>query len=343
MCIKKYIISIIAMFIFYTNLEAGLLINEIACATSGDDWVELFYYSELKESLDISGLRVTMYYGASEALSIDPVTIYSYDRPETPWDDRFIVVHLTAPGGVDETDLTGDTNRNGCIDIYCNNYSGSLWNTECVVAIDNDNDYSNNGIIDFVAYSNRDGTPDNTMKLRMAAAQSINQWSTCPGKTDQECMIDIGKEGLMPYMSISRRNTIDTNSLDDFAVTKYMTPGRENILSENVSAGKKLFRPEKTKISIGSKNFADGYKEIELFVFEICNIRLRIFSSIGILVYESPLYSEQPGNREIRWNIQGLGKKAAAGLYIAQIEAINKVIKKTQKENIYVIVSQYKK
>ncbi len=52
---------------------------------------------------------------------------------------------------------------------------------------------------------------------------------------------------------------------------------------------------------------------------------------------------KEPGNREITWNIQGLGKKAATGLYIAQIEATKKEIKKSQKENIYVIVSQYKK
>jgi hypothetical protein len=87
-------------------------------------------------------------------------------------------------------------------------------------------------------------------------------------------------------MTLSRKNTADTNSQIDFAVTKYMTPGRENILIENISAGKKLFRPKNRKISVGPKNFADGYKGIELFVFEVCNIRLRIFSSIGILNYK---------------------------------------------------------
>jgi hypothetical protein len=285
-----------------------------------------------------------MYYGSNERLSNDPVTIYSYDRPETPWDDRFVVVHLTAPGKADETDLTGDTNNNGYIDVYCNNNNASLWKEDCVVAIDNDDDPSNNGIIDFAAYSNRDGSPNSNVVSYMTAAQSFNHWAVCPGKTSQECMIDIGKDELEPYMTISRKNTTDTNSQIDFAVTKYMTPGRENILIENVSAGKKLFRPEKTRIGVGPKNFTDGYKRIELFVFEMCNIRLRIFSSIGMLIYESQLYNDvTPGYRELTWDTRGLGKKASTGLYIAQIEATKKEIKKSQKENIYVIVSQYKK
>jgi hypothetical protein len=344
MCIKKYIITIIVILIFYCNLNADLLINEIACATSGDDWVELFYYSENNESREISSLHITMYYGTSERLSNDPVTIFSYDKPETPWDDRFVVVHLTTPGGIDETDLTGDTNHNGYIDVYCNNYSSSLWNTDCIVAIDDDNEPSNNGIIDFAAYSNRDGSLNSTIESHLVTAQDFNKWIKCPGKSSEECMIDIGKEGLMPYMSISRKNAADNNSPDDFANTKYMTPGRENIFSENVAGSKNLFKPKKNKISVTPENYANGNKNIELFVFENCNIRLRIFSSIGMLVYESQLYKDvYPGNFALPWNLQCLGKKAATGLYIAHIEATMKEIKKSQEKKIYIIVNRYKK
>ncbi|MFH0974297.1 MAG: hypothetical protein V1874_00770 [Spirochaetota bacterium] len=344
MNIKIYIISIILIIICYNNLNAGLLINEIASATTGDDWVELFYYSPDKESMNISGLYVTMYYGANENLSADPVTIYSYDRPETPWDDRFVVIHFAASGMTDETDNTGDTNRNGCMDLYRNISAGNLWTTDCVVAIDADDDPNNGNTIDFAAYSNRDGSVNETIEQYLIAAQNINQWNTCPGKTSQECMIDIGVNTLAPYMTISRKSPADTNSLNDFSVTKYMTPGRENILSENISSGRNLFKTIKNKISIGPENFANGNVNIELFVFEECNIRLRIFSSIGVLIYESPLYTNTgPGNFPITWDIKGSGKKAATGLYFAQIEATRKELKKSQEERVYVIVSQYKK
>ena len=104
------------MYIYFRgSCISHLLINEIACGTSGEDWVELFYQSDEREELDISKLYVTMYYGSNEPLSNDPVTIYSYDRPETPYDDRFIVVNLTNPAMPDETDITGDTNQNGYI------------------------------------------------------------------------------------------------------------------------------------------------------------------------------------------------------------------------------------
>ena len=344
MCIKKIIIIIFIYLLWPCKAGADLLINEIACSTSGDDWVELFFSSTAGDSRDISNLYVTMYYGTNEHLADDPVTIYSYDRPETAWDDRFVVVHLTSPGLIDETDSTGDANNNGCIDIYCNNYSGSLWETDCVVAIDDDDEPSNNGIIDFMAYSNRDGSPNTTITSYMSAAQGFGQWASCSGLSEQECMVNTGENGLEPYMSIARKNASDSNSIDDFSITKYMTQGRANILSESVSGGKNLFKPERRKISITPENCASGGKEIGLFVYNLCNIRLRIFSSTGMLIYESPLYRDvYPGHRAVRWDIRGNGKKASTGLYIALIEATRKELKRTQQEKIYVIVNKYKK
>ncbi|MCP4138666.1 MAG: hypothetical protein GY754_47355, partial [bacterium] len=96
-----------------------LVINEVVCGATNGDWVELKLRSTGKESMDISNLYITMYYGTNENLAAEPVTIYSYDRPETIYDDRFVVVHLTEPSTPDETDATGDTNGNGVVDLYC--------------------------------------------------------------------------------------------------------------------------------------------------------------------------------------------------------------------------------
>src|SRR4030042_2028015 len=123
----KVLLITLVLILSGSQLEAALQINELATNTS-DDWIELALVSPVKVSKDISKLYVTMYYGNNEPLGTDPVTIYSYDRPETPYDDRYVVVHCARPDTPDETDLTGDTNGNGYIDVYCNNYFASLWN-----------------------------------------------------------------------------------------------------------------------------------------------------------------------------------------------------------------------
>lgn len=344
--IRKIIRDIFIIFLilfFRCATLAELLINEIACATSGEDWVELFFHSEDRTKIDISQFYVTMYYGLEERLGTDSISIYSYNRPETPYDDRFVVVHLTEQNKADETDLTGDTNLNGYIDVYCNNYYSSLWNTDCVVAVDSDNASSNGGMIDFAAYSNRDGSPNENMVTYVEDAQAFNQWSAYSGDNIQECMIDIGEDGLSSYMSISRKNSSDTNSKEDFEITKYVTPGRENILSSAISSRAKLFSVSKKRITIIPTHPILGKCDIELFIYEQCNIRLRIFSDIGMLLYESPLYANiSPGNLILNWNLSGKRRRAATGLYIGHIEATSRSLKQSEVEKIYLILSHYK-
>ncbi len=343
---KNLLYIFIILLLIKSHLIAGLVINEVACATSGDDWVELYYQSEGNASLDISGLYVTMYYGDQNNTDIiplcsQPTTIYSYDRPETAFDDRYVVVHLTEPNIEDETNITGDTNGNGYIDIYCDYYSNSLWNSDCVVGIDTDVNLSNDGIIDFMAYSNRDNTPNEDMQGLVESAQGYNEWQSCTYDNIQNCMIDIGKDGLESFMSIARKSLSDTNTQDDFIVTKYMTPGRPNLLSDSVKSNRKLFNLAKKKITFIPSHPVLGKGNIDIFVYEQCNIRLRIFSSIGMLLYESPLQRNvNPGNRTLSWDLKGKKKKARTGLYFGYIEATNKSLRKNQVEKVYIILSR---
>ena len=324
---------------FNHALHAGLLINEIACATPGSDWVELFYSSEEREKINISHLYVTMYYGTNEHLSDEPISIYSYDRPETSCDDRFIVVHLT-DGGKDETDLTGDSNRNGRIDVYCDNYSNSLWNSDCVVAIDTDDDPSNGGMLDFVAYSTNDGSINENIENYFEYARTFMQWQNCQEDNPQKCMIFTGNNGLSSYSSISRISPVDTNTSADFIVTKYTSPGKTNILINNPGR-KKLFRVIKKKTSITPTHLKSGKTGIKIFIYESCNIRFRVFSDIGLKVYESPLYRDMlPGFCTLPWEFT---KTNTTGLYIGYIEATARALKKSESEKIYIILSHYNK
>lgn len=308
-------------------LYAQLLINEIACNVSGSDWVELFLYSAQPLSMDISSLYVTMYYGTNEPLSQNPVTIYSYDRPETPWDDRFVVVHLTDPLTPDECDTTGDTNGNGVLDVYCNNYVNSLWNTDCVIAIDTDDEPSNGGIIDFVAYSNRDGTLNQSIGQYVAYGIQHGQWI---GSVSEEYMVDIGSSGLLHYQSIIRKSATDSNSLNDFIITSYMTPGRPNILPDKHA--KDTFITVNKKIVLTK----EAIEKFKIFVIQPCTLRVRLFSSQGYTIYESPLLSALPGFFSIDWvrHIQTI----RSGLYLGTVEAQDS--KNRQRLEFYCIVVQ---
>ena len=317
---------IILLFILYPSmLYAQLLINEIACNVVGSDWVELFLYSAQPLSMDISSLYVTMYYGTNEPLSQSPVTIYSYDRPQTPWDDRFVVVHLTDPLTPDECDATGDTNGNGVLDVYCNNYVNSLWNTDCVVAIDTDDDPSNGGIIDFVAYSNRDGALNQTIGQYVASAIQQGQWM---GTVSEEYMVDIGKSGLLEYQSIIRKEVTDSNSLDDFVITPYLTPGRPNILP--IKHAKRIFIRVSKKTVLNKK----ALEQLQIFVLQPCILRVRLFSSRGYKIYESPLLSAMPGFYCIDW-VRHL-QKIRCGMYLGTVEAQDS--KNRQREEFYCLV-----
>jgi len=76
---------------------------------------------------------------------------------------------------------------------------------DCVVSIDNDDDPSNNGILDFIGISNRMERRNTTIESYMATAQSLSHWTVCPGKPVRSVMIDIGKDELEPYMTFTEK------------------------------------------------------------------------------------------------------------------------------------------
>ncbi|HQL81034.1 MAG TPA: hypothetical protein PK307_02435 [Spirochaetota bacterium] len=336
-------IALVALCILFpaSNLPAGLLINEFVTGTS-DDWVELSLVGAENEKMDISGLFVTMYYGTNEPLGTEPVTIYGVNRPETPYDDRFIVVHLTSPGIPDETDRTGDTNRNGHVDVYCGNYSGSLWNSDGVIAVDSDDDPANGGIIDFVFYSNRDGSPNETILSYLASAQAAGHWTSSSEESPQECAVFIGAKGLPSYSGISRKGAGDSNSSADFIITMFQTPGRPN-LNLIITMGNRLFKPLRKTITMipGHRLFGTG--EIPVFVFAPCVMKLRIFTVTGVQIHDSPRFpSLNPGLRSLYWNPLLQHRMPPTGLYLCKIEAVNPTLRHSQEETIYIIVSHYR-
>ncbi len=298
-------------------LSAVVLINEISAGGSSD-WVEITLTPDT-ESFDISQYFVTMYYGTNERISASPVTLRNRDLAETPYDDRFAVVHFSPIPAEDETDLTGDTNRNGILDVYCVNYG--LWNTDCTVSIDSDDQPENGGILDFAAFSNRDGSMNSTIGGYINASASAGQWETCGSSNLQDCTVNIGITGLSSYSTISRVKGADTNSSADFIITPYSTPGRENIINPDTRK-RKLFRTESKELT---HRLGNGTVHIPLFIYEKCSLKLRVFNSTGFIIYSSELREDlNPGTYKFSIPENQLRGKILTGLYPVKIEASGK-------------------
>ena len=299
-------------------LRGGVFLNEISAGGS-TDWIEL-KLSPGTDSMDISSLFVTMYYGTNEALASSPVTLHCEDRPETPWDDRFAVIYFTAAQLNDETDAAGDLNNNRVRDIYCANYG--LWNTDCCVSIDTDDDPANNGIIDFIAFSNRDGSINSTIASYINSAISYGMWSDCASTNLQDCCSYAGAEGMDSWSTLSRRDSTDTESMNDFMLTPYATPGRENITA-TPGDHSNIIKPLKKRI-VHRYGSSAGTIQLALFIYRKSSLRVRIFNSAGMNIYSGPLIVDAaPGFFTASIGDSDLKGTILTGLYPVSIEAVD--------------------
>jgi hypothetical protein len=336
---KKYPLNIAmgAVLLFSAHpASAAILISELVTNTD-DDWVELVNTGGTDDAIDVSGYFVTMYYGSNERMAAETVSLSGRDLPGTPWDDRYVVVHLCDSGGLDETDSAGDLNGNGRRDIYCSNYSGSLWNSDCIVAIDTDDDPAK-GMMDCVAYSNRDGTMNENIESYVRAASRSSQWIINEGNIQLSC-VDIGVDGLSPFMSLCRREGADSNSAGDFFISRYPTPGAANVPAAPVSE-RKILKVWKRKMFIRRSAGLESI-DVPLLVAQPCNIRFRVFSVTGVLLFESRLYRDvPPGDFSVSWRGPSLRRGGLCGMYIGLVEATGKETRSSASERVFLVVGR---
>jgi len=300
-----------------TGLHGAVLINEVS--TGGQsDWVELFHNGNGGDC-DISSLLVTMYRGTNEAIASSSVTLKAADDPATPFDDRYAVIHFTSENIPDETDSAGDLNSNAVRDIYCANYG--LWNTDCVVALDSDDEPDNGGILDFVAFSNRDGSMNSSIEGYLIKAIEKGVWNTTASSNPQENCCDIGPDGMNEYSTLARKSGAESNSLSDFTVTSFATPGRDNVFS--TGTGKKIFR-----ISGRSRVFRfngnSSHISLNFMILQKCSIKIKVFTSIGSKAGATGLIEDiHPGYRTVNITARELNRRLKTGLYVIHIEAVS--------------------
>lgn len=303
------------------NLK-NVIISEVVTNGTVSDWVEI---KCIGSSVDVSQLYITGYYGTEEKISDQSITLYPEDNPATPYDDRFLVVYFK--DGIDETDYTGDTNRNGILEAYISN-STPPWNTEGVIAID-DNALSSDGMIDFVAYDCND-LLNESISGYLNDAVSINEWNG----TSVDFMINIPADGLKSFQSISRM-TGDTNTKNDYAITSSQTPGKENE-NHSIEETEGLFQISGDKIIIRPNLNCDW---IDVKILSECSLKLRVYSTNGKMVCESELLQDlSPGNYKLRFP----AGKVKTGLYIGHITAQSSILKISKTKKISFAVSRFR-
>lgn len=185
-------------------------ITEIAPGISGGDFIEIY----IDAPSNIQGCKV--YEGGSLIKTFQPATVKKGD---------FIVV-WASKNGVDETDVTGDTNRNGYWDVYSEESSPGITNTDGSVTLI----HANGEIVDFMTFAENDDMDyASTLQSGYNNAVSQNQWSPA-ASTEEEYVAGSFLWSKSTAKSMSRKKTTnnlpqDTNTKDDWAETS-LTPGR---------------------------------------------------------------------------------------------------------------------
>ncbi len=330
---KTFYLAILILFVLlrqpsHAQNSRNIIISEVYYSSSGNDWVEIKCISSGSDGIDISSFYATMYYGTNERLSADQITLYSFDKPDTPYDDRFAVIYLTS-SKPDETDFTGDANKNGILEIHCNNYSSSLWNSEAVIALDT-NDDPNDGMIDFLFYSNQDSSINSNVEDYVTSAVATSEWKIS-GNNIQLSSVKINDS--QNNISIIRNSYSDTNSSNDFKISAQLTPGKENIFKNPSRIDKKLFN-----IPLKKNIFSAKQNQIFLNINTNTSVIIegRLFTSDGFMISKSEKYSLPiSGNYNIELKLK---KHTVPGLYVALLEANSEF--KVQKEKFVLVIAE---
>ena len=141
-------------------------------------------------------------------------------------------------------------------------------------------------------------------------------------------------KNISNFNTIVRKNNLDTNSLSDFKITAYPTPGKNNLLHKNSSCYKELFKIRKKKL-IFSKN--QKFITIPLMINKSCSISIKVFNSNGHFLNKSKKYNfNYPGKYSVKLK---LNNKIRPGINICLTEAHSEAYKKNQSEKFIIIIA----
>ena len=168
----------------------------------------------------------------------------------------------------------------------------------------------------------------------MKSASDAGEWINCSSGNPQDCMINTGENGMNSYSTLSRERG-DTNSPEDFILTPYSTPGRENIINPPDS-GNSTAEPLTKKI-IYKPGISPGIIPIRIMVHKKSSARVRIFNTAGTGIYSSKLIKEiNPGYFTLEVKASEIKGKKLTGLYPVKLEVYSEG--RTERSTLYLII-----
>jgi len=229
-----------------------VLINELSPLDSNHDWAELYVQSGTGS---IANFILTDLDGTDSELASEAVTVAA---------DDFIVVHWVS--GVDETDLVGDLNENGYIDLYLSDTS--LSGTDDQLVLKNGDE-----ILDAVIWSNYDGSIANSELQDNQDLLAGGDWIGNFGPNDQSGAVTLGELD----QSLARLDTSDTDTKDDWMILEIATPGEPNVSYDPPA------KPSLEAQEIGTGSILLAWEEVALLEY------YELYESLVESEYDDPL------------------------------------------------------
>lgn len=294
------------------------LITEVATGISGGDFIEIY----VDAPSNIQGCKV--YEGNSLVKTFRPTTVKKGD---------FVVV-WASKNGTDETDETGDTNGNGYWDVYSEESSPGITNTDGNVTLT----HANGEIVDFMSFAEYDDTDyASTLRAMYDNAVAQSQWSPAAGAESEYAAGSFSwsksTSKSMSRIKIAGDLPADTNTKDDWAETS-LTPGRGygretvTVKGDILEIFQSPFSPYNdgrySEAVIAYKPPSDS--TVTLTIYDDCGNIVRTLVSA-----EVQTVSEQ---KTIRWGgADSSGSTVEIGVYIAHIEITDNVTGKIMRNS----------
>ncbi|MBI5555082.1 MAG: lamin tail domain-containing protein [Elusimicrobia bacterium] len=187
-------------------------ITEVSFA-SAVDWVELYNYGDT--ALDISHFMLTDLDGTTDTAFAElPVTLPPGKYAVVYWDEA----------GIDETNVAGDLNGNGVIDLYVSDTSLSATDDQIVLM----SAASGGQFVDTICWANQSGgfSPGEENDLLLLSGQGMWKLGGA-GPSEADC---VNSKDITVDQSFGRltATAVDNNDSSDWKLFKLPTPGKDN-------------------------------------------------------------------------------------------------------------------